>query len=481
MKKLIIAAIAIVLVVGGVLVGIAIYNNQPNVVVRNALLNTIEDLGKRDEIAPVANMLEKGSLEFKAETDGDTFPLGGEDISASGKMYFSKDAFMLDGLKFKYGDEISLTGSAYVSEDLIYVQNKEILDGTYGVVRGEMAKAFKKSAIADEIPEEYIDLVMQILEDYDNGKDQDLKKDLEKYVEKYVKTAVLALEKNADYEAETDEVKINGEKVSARVIEVTIDGDTLAAIIEAVGEELESDKKLRKLVLDYADDYEDYLQEYGILEDDLDEMYDQLVEAVVDSADLVEDLLEEEIVIRVVTAKTSAKLMQLSVDYDKETLFTLDIGRAGIKKTNTISLNVADMVTVKYNIKTNTSKAYEAELTYQLDGEKKATTLGKISVDHKKETFKLTIPEADITASGKFSSKNGVTTITLNKITGAVEIKEGFKLTLVIDENDKMPKPASKVTNVFKITEEDIEEFADNAQEIFGGGVSSGKDEYYGK
>ena len=36
-----------------------------------------------------------------------------------------------------------------------------------------------------------------------------------------------------------------------------------------------------------------------------------------------------------------------------------------------------------------------------------------------------------------------------------------------------MPKPESKVTNIFKITEEDIEEFSDNAQEIFGGGYAA--------
>ena len=473
MKKLIIAAIAVVLVVGGVLTGIAIYNNQPNVVVRNALLNTLEDLGKRDEIAPLANMMEKGSLEVKAEVDGDEFPMIDEDINASGKMYFSKDAFMLDGLKFKYGDEISLTGSAYIDEDVIYVQNKEILDGTYGIVRGEMAKAFKKSVLAEEIPEENLDLIAQILEDYDDGKDLELKKDLEKYVEKYVKIAVKALEENAEYEAENDEVKINGEKVNARVIEVTINGETLAAIAEAVVDELANDKDLRKTILGYAEGYEEFLQDEGILEDDLEDMYDELMETLEDSVDSVEELLEEDIVIRVVTAKTSAKLMQLSVDYDKETLFTLDIGKAGIKKTDTVSLTIADMATVQYNIKTNDSKAYEAELTFKLDGEKKATTLCKISVDHKKDTFKVSIPEADIVASGKFVSKSGVTTITLNKITGAVELKEGFELTLIIDEKDKMPKPESKVTNIFKITEEDIEEFSDNAQEIFGGGYAA--------
>ena len=188
--------------------------------------------------------------------------------------------------------------------------------------------------------------------DYDHLKGEDL----EKYAEQYLKVAIKALEKNAEYEVDNDEVKINGDKVNARVIEVTIDGDTLAAIVKAIGEELESDKKFRSFIINNMKEYEDILQENGIIEEDIDELYDEFVEELLDSVDDVEDI-DTEIIITIATPKFTSKLMKLSLDVkegkSKDNLFVLDLGKKGIKKTDHITLEIAEEVTFEYKIKNN--------------------------------------------------------------------------------------------------------------------------------
>ena len=476
MKKLIIIILAAVLAGGGALAGFAIYNNQPENVATSAISEAVEDLLEREEIAPLANMLKGGSLEISAEVDPEKLGLGlfGNDaLKAGGKMYFSEDAFMLEKLSVEYGD-VKLSGDAYVGEDIIYVTNKDILGGTYGIIRGKMASAFKNSEFAEllALDEDGAKLITQILEDYDNGKDKDLIKDLEKYIEKYLDVAVKAFKDNADFETENDTVKVNGEKINARVVEVTIDGKTIAAIADALSDELKEDDKLRDLVDEYLKPYKDVLKEEGIIEKSTKELYNDVVKGLADYADEVKKQ-DGDVIVSIVTPKMSSELVQLSVTLkegkEKTELFTLNIGKGGIKKTDCISIEM-DGVKVEYQIKDNDSKKYSSELNLIYEEDDEEINVCKITVDKKKESFKIVAGEdGEVTLSGDFISKGKKTTISLKKISARdVEIKDGFELTLVISEKDKMPKPTSKVTNIFKLDEEDIKEIKKNAEDFFG-------------
>ena len=485
MKKLLIIVLAAVLALGGGAAAVvAIISNQPENVVANSIFGAITDLTKREEIAPLVNMLEKGSLEVSASVDADKVGLnifGGEDIKAGGKLYFSEDEYMLKNLNVTYGDT-SVSGDVYIGEDLMYVSNKDILGGSWGIIRGEMEKSFKKSELIEYfgLDDDTVKNISTILKDYDNGKDKDLKKDLEKYIEEYMKVAMKALAEYAEYKSETDNVKVGGEKVSARVIEVTIDGKAMSKILKDISKELDGDDKLRDLVDDYLAPYKSMLKDEGVIEKSTKEIYDDFVDEIKDLAGECKDL-DGELIITVVTPKMSSTLMKLSVAFkegkDKDVIFSLDLGEKGIKKTDKISLEMDDgNDTVEYTIKDNDSKKYNAQLGVKYDGEKKATPICKISVDKQKDTFKLEIGEdSETVLSGKLESKSKTTTITLNKIkAGDIEIKKGFEVKLVICEKDKMPKPASKVNNIFKLTEEKLDEMEERAEEVLSGSFGFG-------
>ena len=215
MQKWLIAVIVAAVVVVGTVVGVTAYANQPEVVTRNSVADLLKGFTQRQEIEPVLNMLKEGSLEVNAKLSGDQeeMPEWLADLEAGGKIYFGKREYMLDNLYVKNStDEISL--NAYVGEDLIYVSNEEILDGSWGIIRGEAADAFEDWVMAEELPESVKEAILGALEAYDDGVDKDFTKDFEKLIDKYKKVVVKAIEDNATYESESDDVKVGGERMS---------------------------------------------------------------------------------------------------------------------------------------------------------------------------------------------------------------------------------------------------------------------------
>ena len=484
MKKLIISIVAALTVCAGTATGATVYMNQPEVVARNAVADVIEGFFEREEIAPVLGMVTEGSLELtaKSKMDEEDVPAILADAEAGGKIYFSENAIMLEGFYAKT-EGIDLKADAYLSEELAYVTNDDILGGSWGIIRGEMADAFKDSELIEMtgMPEEAEELILKILESYDDNITADLRKDIEKYSEKYLKVVIKAIENNAKYESENDEVKVGGERIDARVIAVTIDAEAAVAIAEEIYDEFKNDKKLRETVLGYLEEYEDLVKENGFVTDDEDfaDLYDEMIDEIGDAIDELDEDDEGAIVMEIVTPKLSSKLMKLNLiekyDGGKTTLLTIDVGEDGVKDSQNISIT-AGGATISYEITENSSKEYVSAIKVKYGSE--STTVAKLTIDKKEDTFKLSIPEGDTTISGNWVSKGKTTTITVNKVKVDEYTVSDFEITLVIKSKDKMPSPEGKkdIKNILSITEEDIEEITSNAGDILGFGAKGDTD-----
>ena len=487
MKKFLIFLLVLAIVAG---VALTIYNNRTNVIVRNSVMGALGGFLDRDELSPIVNMLGKGSLELRAEAEGEATSLifgnSIDRINAGGKIYFSDDALMLKDFGFECGD-VSLSGSAYIGEDLMYVENKDILGGSWGAVRGEMSGSFEDSMFVEwfKLSDNAVELVELLLKDYDNGRDLDLIKDLEKYLKKYTITVVRAFEKYADYESEIDTVRVGGDKISARVIDVTVDADAIVNILEYTYDKFRADDKLHDLITDYIWDYEKYLRDFGVLDEygSIHEWYYRTIDSLGEYIDMLASTADDadgEIVFRIVTSKMSAKLLQFSMiereDEDEDdTIFTLDFGTKGVKKSDRISVTIADNLAYTYRVKENNSKEYTSELKMEYIDDDYSVTLFKLSIDRKDDTFKLV--SGDMTLSGDFVEKGKTTTVRFNKIKMGDETIKGFEITLIVKEKDKMPKPVNKnsVNNIFDLTEEDIAEMEDKGGVLLGNGMLGGE------
>lgn len=480
MKKFIIIAAAALLTACGVAGTVIGVNNSPKVVATHAITNAIEDLGKREEIAPVLNAMNGGSLTITAEGKDLEELIGlDEDIEVSGKLYMDveKQAFMLDDLSFQMGD-ISLTGQAYVGNDSIYVANDEILDGAWGVERGSLVKDLRKSLLAPDSDSEYAmdeedyEMLEEIFDALDSELDVEMQKDFEKVSKRYTEKLWKLIGEYAEFEADTDEIRMNGERKKVRVITITLDDKSVALIAEEMIEYFLEDDELADLVEEYGDRLEKMIgASYDI--DDLSKEYDKLLDELEDNMDEVidgiEDVVQEDIVVSVVTPVASSDLLMLSVEYGKTALVEVEFGHEGVLKSNCISVRIPEAnVDVTYEISENSRKAYDATLS--VNGEK----VVEVEIDRSKKDFKLNVVDA-CTVSGEIGKKGGTTAIIVDSVKVGDERFNNFTLTLILDESDKMPARAKNVESILTITEKDVEKWEKRAEEMLedyiGGGV----------
>ena len=477
-KVLAIIIAAVLLVGAGTGIGFAIYANLPQNAAATAIFNAIEDFGKRDEIKPIIKVLENGSLEFavnKLEYEEEDFF---EDSEFSGKMYFSSDAFMLKNFNLKTGS-LNVSGDVYLSDDMIYVSENEILKNAYGAKFKDFADDFAGSIFAYGSGSEYAmtnqEQYDKIISAFEVLNDDDMQKDAEKLVEKLYKKIWKIACDNFEFESENDEVKVGGERAKVRVITITIEGEALAAAVSEFYEYLEDDDSIPKFLEKYGDAL-DIMFEANVVED-YDAYIEQMGDNIDEICDRIEDNYNEDIEIRVFTPRASKKLVKLEVIVNEQDVFSLDIGMDGAKKSDKITYEVFGNK-YTYEIKADDSKEFECVL-------KDNTNTIKLSIDKKEDTFKLDINTPDsanftkLVFKGDWVTKFGKTTITANKMQvsdygydenynwGILTKTIDCEIVFIVDQSDKIPSAPKNYNRISDITDEDIEGWQERIEEIF--------------
>ena len=476
-KVLAIIIAAVLLIGAGTGIGFAIYGNLPQNAAATAIFGAIEDFGERDEIQPLLKMLTKGSFEFSLNElkEGDEDIL--EDGKFSGKMYFSKDAFMLENLEFNAGD-FAIAGDIYISEDLLYISEDELLKNAYGIELKKIVEDFEDSIFAYGSDSEYAipdeETHNDIVSALSAAQDTKMQKEAQKIAEKLYKKMWKIACDNFEFESENEEIKVGGSKEKVRVITIIIEGDALAEAISEFYDYLCEDKSIPK----FLDKYEDALDfTFTSTADDktiaelYEEYLDQLGDNMSDICDSIERNFSDDIVIKVATPKSSKKLVKLEVEANGENVFTLDLGMKGIRKTDKITLEI-DGEKLTYQVKTDNSKEFECVL-------KNDTTTVKLNVDKKKDKFTFSVDSPNSSSlksleiKGDWETKSGKTTITVDKIESVtygydkyynrIEITNTIDcdIVFVIDQSDKIPSAPKDYKRISDITEEDIEDWVE--------------------
>ena len=488
MKKIIIIILISALVIGGIGVGVGVYLNQPQTVIKMSLGSAIEDFLERDELAPMMKMLDKGSLELQMTNGADS-----EKIELGGKLYFSKNAFYADALKYKTVNA-TISGSVYVSEDYSYIYSEDFLNGkTWGIFPGGMSHAFQESVFAYDSKTAYAipskdahDMIVGILDAYDNGISEEFVKDYEKVTKKYTKLFLNLIGEHGDYEAENDSVKVNGQRIDARVITLIIDGDAAVKIMEDLYEAIEDDDELRKMIIKYGDYVQEYLISSGEMKsnEDIEDLYDKMLEEFEKAVDEMDAEIDDfgELILEIATPKFSSRLMKMrlieKIDGEKEEIFTFEVGTKGIKKSREIHLTLGGAEEYAYRITKNNSDTYEASLQYHfktLRGETFTDTLLEIKIDRSSNKFRISLPSSStykngLVIRGNFEQNKGELKISLKDIRNGEEvISSDLSLAVVLKEKDSMPnvKKCNDVANVLDITVDEINAIKERIEKLF--------------
>ena len=465
-----VAVIVVGLLAGGI--GVAAYNSTPQAVTKNVVSNAVENLANREELEPVKQVLTGGSVEIRAADlkvdDEATFK-----FEAGAKLYFSPDAFYLQNLNVK-GYGVDLSADAYISEDLIYVKENDVLGGAYGVIKKELAKELENSIFAPDANTDYalnettFEELMTFCDSLKNTKAKDMQKDLEKLLDRYMKEFWKIALDAVEISSEKDEARVGGERVTAKIVTIEIDDAAVAEIIEKMYDYIRDDKKL----IDFIDEYEDTLapalSQYLMLDED-DSLADFVSDAIDEAQDSVDLIVEElydsddiDIDIEIVTDTFGSKLMLLTVEVDGYELFEIDCGAAGLEKTDEITVSVMGDEILTYTVKENSKEAFKSSLTF--DGDE----IFNLTFDKKRESFKISLFDGEIIAKGTYTEKGDTTTLTLKSLEIDGDVITGT-LTVIIDENDKMPSPekAKNVNQISDITVEDIQKWLEKLEELY--------------
>ena len=475
MKKLVIIIAVAALVLGGTIAAVIGVYNSPKQVAARALRGVAEDLPEREEIAPLKKILSGGSIEFRADSEElNELLLLEEDIAFAGKLYFGENTVYLNRFTALYGNKI-LNGDLYISEDMAYVKNPEILEGTWGLEKGNLANEWKRSVFAPDSGSEFaleaplFDAIKEILEALDNEVDKEMATDLEKLVDRYVEKAWKLVAKHAEFESEKGDVRINKERREARTITITLDKKAVSAVVSGLYDYLVEDDDLANLAAEYGERFSALLKEmYGI--EDATDSYDKLLVDLEDKLDAalerIEEYMDGELVATVVTPPSGDELLMLKLEYEDTDYLTVQIGHAGLSKTDCISVKITDGTEFVYRMTEDSKEACKAE--FQINGE----TVGSFEHDRKKSTYSLDVLDV-WSIEGGWKTKGGKHTITVERmertIFGLVSEYDDLGITLTVSEKDKMPEHEKTVDSLLTANEKTIRDWLDRlaAYEIF--------------
>lgn len=482
-------AIALVGAVGAILV-----LNSPAMIANRALGNVVDDFLAREEIDYFLTLFSEGSIDLSVNGE-----IEDGELDVHVKYYFDakNESVMADDFSVKFTcDDVSqkLTGSIYADGNKLYVTNDEILNGTYGLERGTLESKLKKSIFAPgsdseyELPEEIYNALLAVCKFGDGDLPEKLEKDLTETAERYSNQLKRWLKKYAEFKTVSQEVDLADGETKANVTYIIITPETVCNIVEDFYEYLKDDDDLRDLVVDYYEELAELFEMADLFDEDMDieEIYDDAIDSLGDAIEMMLDGVEDEdedsfIAICMATPKMSAKLMKLWVisgedvkDFDDEDevdeAFSIDFGKSGVKKTSQIVIEVAGEK-VKYTVDKETKGVVEYKL--QAGDDFKFT----LKLDEKEEKFKaqVTVTEysywgnskVSYAIEGKYTTGKGASTLELKKIKVNGETMDdlGVSVKVTFKQEDKMPKPESKITSVLDIDEEMIEDIIDSAEE----------------
>lgn len=498
MKNLIIILVIVLAVGGGAGAGFW-FANTPENVATMALDGMVDDLAKRDEIAPLLDVLTQGSAQFELnKIEADKVDLL-EGTKLSGKIYFNAEKFAVENLSITQ-DKETTTFSMYADSDRMYIFEDSILGGSYGLTSGDAVNSLENSIFAPDsksdyaLDEETYDLLMVFCELYDDQKlSEGLQKDYEKLLDRYAKQLWKTVRDHADFDSDTKKVKVGTERIESRVITISIDNEAMAGIVEDMYDYICADDDLEAFIDQLSDllegiDLESLAYDDTVIPDVTDpdetvpnaddtkkdpktltELYedwlDEAEESVKEFLDAVEeDDVDTDLELEIVTPKLGTSVRKLKLSEDGSALLTLDFGKKGPKKSDRIAVTT-ESTTVIYEIWEDSEEKFDA--TLMVDD----VTEVDFQWEKTDGTYTLKLLTSGTVIKGDLTADKNTLNFTVDKITTKVEGVElvyTVDFDLVLNYKESAPEPETDITSIFDVEAKTLEAWEKKLDEKFG-------------
>lgn len=202
-----------------------------------------------------------------------------------------------------------------------------------------------------------MDPVMQALPDADV---------MEKLIKKYLDAAVECLD---DVKKENGTLSVEGVSADYTVMTITIDGETMEALVKEIGPMLKDDRDLKEIIIDVAD----------AVEEDGQQSYDEfisMIDEVLEDADDISENMDEEIVMTVYTdgsGEVHGRVIEVA-DMRIELLMPEKSGKFGLR------LSVSENGTEEFLL-LGSGKRNGSKLTGTMDVEVEGAYFGVVELD----------------------------------------------------------------------------------------------------
>lgn len=487
LKKLIVLVVGVVVVLGACITSILIVNKPTNVVAKS-LQNLTDDLSKREEFELFEDFLTSGSVSASVSN----IVYNDEDVllgaKFSGKMYYSQSALMFKNLNIDLVDE-KIIGDIYISEDEIYVKEDNYLKGKYGInlntIKNDLANSiFAPTSSSDYALDEYsYNEIIKFIDQFNNFKTErkDFNQDAEELTKELTEELWAIACEEFKFESKNEQITVNCEDIKARVITITIDGESMADFVEEAYKYLKETDSIVNFLTKYETTLsalDSYSYDDKTIVERYQETLDEFGEDLEDELEEIEENLDT-LTIKISTSKLRANILKFEFIAEEEgNLFTIEFGKKGLKKTDEICVTFGD-ISLKYTFNKSRKGTINAELeiiqkyktntqkyVFSLNADKNEGTYVLQASNYSiKNSTGFTMRTETYTVEGVFEKGKDVLKLSIDSIECTYDETYNHdvieKITLdcliVIRANDQMPEIESNYKSVDDITEEDLD------------------------
>ena len=485
--KLLAIIISAIAVLGLATTGIVISNDPANVAAKT-LANFTEDLSDRIEYQFFEEVFTNGSVSASiSEKKGEYSELL-PFHNINGKIYFSKNAFMVENFEFR-APYNRITFDFYSSNEEIYVKNEDYLLGAYGIRFNTFERDLSNSIFSPNSDSDYAldqERYNYLLELIRISKDKkELKKDFEKLSKRVLKDIWKIAKKEFTFTSDAKMITLNEKEIKTKVTSIIIDANSLVSFVEKVYMYLENDKH----IIDFINKYET-LFKYILDEDFSIEEYQEFLNEIKDSLD---DILEnlnsdfEIVKINMFNKNGTNKLLKFEVNVGDKNVLNVEFDNQSIAETKKIFVSYGNCE-IYYKINKNDNDEFDSAIEITADKGKiiEYTHIINLNVNKKENKYSAYYQKTGVmrnvtdvtkkyTINGNLVHDEDSFKFSFNSVdhyyhersvaTDSIKYSYNGKYDVsgefVLAKKDIMPKPISDYKTFDQFTEEDCERLSD--------------------
>lgn len=461
-RGLLLAALVLLLLVGAVC--LVAHLRSPRVAVKLAVGGAFAELAERPELTALSFYREDSSLSFRLADDSEKPLFGGFEMG--GDLYHASDAFLARNLTLRLG-QACLEGELYGDGKRLYLTERNLLGGGYLLRRGQAVSAFENSILAHGSGSTYAmsaeahRSTVSLLRQVDAYATEAVRKEAMEHLTRYVRLLLESMDDHASFGETAADAEVWEQIPGARVLSVTLDADSIDAILTELAEALRGDRALCAFLEEHGASF--YLALSPLLSEVEEGSLCEMLSARIDQLrQNVREKLDRPVTVSFYTTGFFSRLTRLDCAVGEDEVFSLELGREGVAETREVTLTLDGGAEVwRYALLACEDGRFECRLdrkTANLLGFPDNRRMLGLLLDGREERFSVQIGDGLLSISGVYQKEGNRHILTSERVRIEGLASKNLIFTATLGQ-EPMPTPAAddSLRTVDALTEAEAE------------------------